>query len=128
MDRARFVAAVEEAKNEEALNELETTDPEVQKVIDAKRSQLTGEIQPEIQPTVVETTETAVEAIPETQPVTINVADKYTVDEVERVKTLPIENEDGATMNLDGTKYEKGGVVIHLHQETWLYQNLRLKR
>ena len=110
MDRARFVAAVEEAKNEEALNELETTDPEVQKVIDAKRAQLTGEVQP----TAVETTETAVEAIPETQPVTINVADKYTVDEVERVKTLPIENEDGATMNLDGTKYEKGGVVIPL--------------
>jgi hypothetical protein len=43
MDRARFVAAVEEAKNEDALNELETTDPEVQKVIDAKRAQLTGE-------------------------------------------------------------------------------------
>ena len=92
MDRARFVAAVGEAKNEEALNELETTDPEVQKVIDAKRAELTGEI----------------------QPVTINVADKYTTDEVERVKKLPIENEDGATMNLDGTKYEKGGLVIPL--------------
>jgi hypothetical protein len=114
MDRSRFVAAVEEAKNEEALNELETTDPEVQKVIDAKRAQLTGEIQPEVQPTAVETTETAVEDVAETQPVTINVADKYTADEVERVKTLPIENEDGATMNLDGTKYEKGGVVIPL--------------
>ena len=100
MDRARFVAAVDEAKNEEALNELETTDPEVQKVIDAKRAQFTGEIQPEVKV--------------ETQPVTINVADKYTVDEVDRVKTLPIENEDGATMNLDGTKYEKGGVVIPL--------------
>ena len=48
MDRARFVAAVGEAKNEEALNELETTDPEVQKVIDAKRAELTGEIQPEV--------------------------------------------------------------------------------
>ena len=96
MDRARFVSAVEEAKNEEALNELETTDPEVQKIIDAKRAGFTGEIQPV------------------TQPVTINVADKYTVDEVDRVKTLPIENEDGATMNLDGTKYEKGGLVIPL--------------
>lgn len=92
MDRARFVAAVGEAKNEESLNELETTDPELQKAIDAKRAELTGEI----------------------QPVTINVADKYTADEVERVKTLPIENEDGATMNLDGTKYEKGGLVIPL--------------
>ena len=92
MDRARFVSAVEEAKNEEALNELETTDPEVQKIIDAKRASFTGE----------------------TQPVTINVADKYTVDEVDRVKKLPIENEDGATMNLDGTKYEKGGLVIPL--------------
>ncbi len=45
---------------------------------------------------------------------TINVADQYTTDEVNRVKTLPIENEDGATMNLDGTKYEKGGLVIPL--------------
>ena len=114
MDRARFVAAVDEAKNEEALNELETTDPEVQKVIDAKRAQLTGEVQPEVQPTAVETPETTVEAVAETQPVTINVADKYTADEVERVKALPIENEDGATMNLDGTKYEKGGLVIPL--------------
>ncbi len=114
MDRARFVAAVEEANNEEALDELETTDPEVQKVIDAKRAKLTGEVQPEVQPTAVETPETTVEVVAETQPVTINVADKYTVDEVERVKALPIENEDGATMNLDGTKYEKGGVVIPL--------------
>lgn len=114
MDRARFVAAVGEAKNEEALNELETTDPEVQKVIDAKRAELTGEIQPEVEVSAVETPETEVEAIEEIQPVTINVADKYTADEVERVKTLPIENEDGATMNLDGTKYEKGGVVIPL--------------
>jgi len=48
------------------------------------------------------------------KPVTINVADQYTTDEVNRVKTLPIENEDGATMNLDGTKYEKGGLVIPL--------------
>jgi hypothetical protein len=114
MDRSRFVAAVEEANNEEALNELETTDPEVQKVIDSKRARLTGKIQTEVQPTAVKTPETTVEAVAETQPVTINVADKYTVDEVERVKTLPIENEDGATMNLDGTKYEKGGVVIPL--------------
>lgn len=59
----------------------------------------------------------AVEAIlsqDQAKPVTINVADKYTVDEVERVKTLPIENEDGATMNLNGTKYENGGLVIPL--------------
>lgn len=48
MDRARFVAAIGEAKNEEALNELETTDPDVQKVIDAKRAELTGEVQPEV--------------------------------------------------------------------------------
>lgn len=114
MDRARFVAAVGEANNEEALNELETTDSEIQKIIDSKRAELTGEIQPEVEVAAVETPETAVEGIEEIQPVTINVADKYTADEVERVKTLPIENEDGATMNLDGTKYEKGGVVIPL--------------
>jgi hypothetical protein len=48
------------------------------------------------------------------KPITINVSDKYTTQEVERVKALPIESEDGATMNLDGTKYEKGGLVIPL--------------
>lgn len=110
MDKARFIAAVGEAKNEDALNELETTDPEVQKAIDAKRAELTGEVEA----TTVETPEATVEGIEEIKPVTINVADKYTADEVERVKALPIENEDGATMNLDGTKYEKGGVVIPL--------------
>jgi hypothetical protein len=52
--------------------------------------------------------------VQEAIPVTINVADKYTADEVDRVKALPIESEDGATMNLDGTKYEKGGLVIPL--------------
>jgi hypothetical protein len=247
MDRARFVAAVEEANNEEALNELETTDPEVQKVIDAKRAQLTGkpvaepkavtnqkrkerivelnnllasdaaslqdtgtgnlipearqEIQQELETLKAEEDAVQKQAagevpvqpgtrvgqevaqgepqaepqgvaqenqekindiekrrqeelntydeeglneiyainndqtigefinakydaelaaiektapVEEVKPVTINVADKYTVDEVERVKALPIENEDGATMNLDGTKYEKGGVVIPL--------------
>jgi hypothetical protein len=162
MDRARFVAAVEEANNEEALNELETTDPEVQKVIDAKRAQLTGKPVAEPKAVTQENQEkindiekrrqeelntydeeglneiyainndqtigefinakydaelAAIEKtapVEEVKPVTINVADKYTVDEVERVKALPIENEDGATMNLDGTKYEKGGVVIPL--------------
>lgn len=164
MDRARFVAAVEEASNEEALNELETTDPEVQKIINTKRAEITG--QPVVETDIVtdevyndfvdknvvpddvlntiadkvisrtdlSEKETAIfngktseineiikdkasgvqETTTATQPVTINVADKYTTDEVNRVKTLPIENEDGATMNLDGTKYEKGGLVIPL--------------
>lgn len=35
-----------------------------------------------------------------------------TRDEVDRVKSLPIESEDGATFNLDGTKYEGGGLVV----------------
>ena len=67
MDRARFVAAVGEAKNEEALNELETTDPEVQKVIDAKRAELTGK--PVVEVSALETPEAEVEAIEEIQPV-----------------------------------------------------------
>jgi hypothetical protein len=68
MDRARFVAAVSEAKNEDALNELETTDPEVQKVIDAKRAELTGEVRPEVGVAPLETPETVVETVEETQP------------------------------------------------------------
>lgn len=41
-------------------------------------------------------------------------SDPYTSNEVERVKALPKESEDGATMNLDGSKYEGGGLVIPL--------------
>jgi hypothetical protein len=164
MDRARFVAAVDEAKTEDALNDLETTDPEVQKIINDKRAEITG--QPVVETDIVtdevyndfvdknvvpddvlntiadkvisrtdlSEKETAIfngktseineiikdkasdiqETTTVTKPVTINVADKYTADEVERVKALPVDDEDGATMNLDGTKYEKGGLVIPL--------------
>lgn len=46
--------------------------------------------------------------------VNTKISDPYTSNEVERVKTLPAESEDGATMNLDGSKYEGGGLVIPL--------------
>ena len=46
--------------------------------------------------------------------VSTKVSDPYTSNEVERVKALPKESEDGATMNLDGSKYEGGGLVIPL--------------
>ena len=36
----------------------------------------------------------------------------YIETEVNRIKSLPIEVEDGATFNLDGTKYNKGGLVV----------------
>ena len=39
---------------------------------------------------------------------------KYSEQEVDRVKNLPKESEDGATMNLDGSQYEGGGLVIPL--------------
>ena len=39
---------------------------------------------------------------------------EYAKSEIDRVKALPQENEDGATMNLDGSKYEGGGLVIPL--------------
>ena len=42
------------------------------------------------------------------------ITDIYTTQEIDRVKTLSIEKEDGATMNLNGSKYEKGGLVIAL--------------
>ena len=35
--------------------------------------------------------------------------------EVDRVKALPIQAEDGATFNLDGTKYDGGGLVVPLN-------------
>jgi hypothetical protein len=42
------------------------------------------------------------------------ITDIYTTQEIDRVKALSIEKEDGATMNLNGSKYEKGGLVIAL--------------
>ena len=42
-----------------------------------------------------------------------NIIDEYASKEVERLKSLPVDSdEDGATMNLDGSKYEDGGLVI----------------
>lgn len=35
-----------------------------------------------------------------------------TKSEVDRVKKLSLEAEDGATFNLDGTKYDKGGLIV----------------
>lgn len=32
--------------------------------------------------------------------------------EIDRVKKLPLDVEDGATFNLDGTKYDKGGLIV----------------
>lgn len=46
--------------------------------------------------------------------VNTKISDPYTSSEVDRVKALPVESEDGATMNLDGSKYEDGGLVIPL--------------
>jgi 23S rRNA pseudoU1915 N3-methylase RlmH len=40
---------------------------------------------------------------------------KNTKAEVDRVKALPINAEDGATFNLDGTKYEGGGLVVPMN-------------
>ena len=36
----------------------------------------------------------------------------YTSNEIDKLKSLPIESEGGATMNLDGSKYENGGLVV----------------
>ena len=32
--------------------------------------------------------------------------------EIDRVKKLPLDAEDGSTFNLDGTKYDKGGLIV----------------
>ena len=40
---------------------------------------------------------------------------KNTKAEVDRVKALPIKAEDGATFNLDGTKYDGGGLVVPMN-------------
>lgn len=38
--------------------------------------------------------------------------EENTVEEIDRIKKLDKKAEDGATMNLDGTKYEGGGLVV----------------
>ena len=40
-----------------------------------------------------------------------------TTSEVDRVKSVDIETEDGATFNIDGTKYEGGGLVVPIVSE-----------
>jgi hypothetical protein len=40
-----------------------------------------------------------------------------TTSEVDRVKSVDIEAEDGATFNIDGTKYEGGGLVVPIVSE-----------
>ena len=42
-----------------------------------------------------------------------------TKSEVDRIKSLPIESEDGATFNQDGTKYEGGGLVLPIASENF---------
>ena len=38
--------------------------------------------------------------------------EKVSEEEVNRIKSLPIENEDGATLNLDGSRYDGDGIVV----------------
>lgn len=42
----------------------------------------------------------------------VNIKDDYTSNEIDKLKSLPTESESGATMNLDGSKYENGGLVL----------------
>lgn len=69
----------------------------------------------EVTTTTVTPTEakTTIEAIQPEVKITIDSESlkKNTQPEVDRVKTLSLENEDGATFNLDGTKHQ-GGLVV----------------
>ena len=43
--------------------------------------------------------------------------EEKTTSEVDRIKSLPLESEDGATFNQDGTKYDGGGLVLPVASE-----------
>lgn len=66
------------------------------------------ELQESKEPIKVSPTDTNVEKVLIDKPAIV----KNTGVEVDRIKTLSLEAEDGATLNLDGTKYDKGGLVI----------------
>jgi hypothetical protein len=44
--------------------------------------------------------------------VNVEAISKNTKPEVDRIKALPVKSVDGATFNMDGTKYEGGGLVV----------------
>ena len=84
----------------------------IEKEIEGKDAALVADKKNRI--TEINTELTGLTGVKEEVPVSNVKPVKYSSTEVERVKTLPKESEDGATMNLDGTKYEGGGLVIPL--------------
>ena len=111
---------VVKAKNTKKINDLQ------KKINDAVQEQKPDEVpvQPETRVSE-EVEEKAPEARPEkiapeiAEEVEINVeAIKTNVTpETERLVGLDIEAEDGATLNIDGTKYEQGGLVVPVVSE-----------
>ena len=111
------------AAQKERITEIDNELQNISK--DAFQKQTTGEVpvQPEArvgEEVVQGEPETRLEEITkEGQEITIDkpIITTNTTSEVDRVKSVDIEAEDGATFNIDGTKYEGGGLVVPIVSE-----------
>ncbi len=111
------------AAQKERITEI---DNELQKISkDAFQKQTTGEVPVQPEARVGEEVEgrepetKLEEATKEGQEVTIDkpIIATNTTAELDRVKSVDMETEDGATFNIDGTKYEGGGLVVPIVSE-----------
>jgi hypothetical protein len=111
------------AAQKERITEI---DNELQKISkDAFQKQATGEVPVQPEARVGEEVEgrepeTKLEEVTkEGKEVTIDkpIIATNTTAELDRVKSVDMETEDGATFNIDGTKYEGGGLVVPIVSE-----------
>jgi hypothetical protein len=111
------------AAQKERITEIDNELQNISK--DAFQKQTTGEVPVQPEATVGEEVvqgepETRLEEVTkEGQEITIDkpIITTNTTSEVDRVKSVDIETEDGATFNIDGTKYEGGGLVVPIVSE-----------
>jgi hypothetical protein len=103
-EKREVVANAEKGIVDSSLKERKDAETKIKTdVIDQEINEVITKHEPEV------ATEEKVEEAPAR-----SITNEYASKEVDRVKSLAPEVEDGATMNLDGTKYEGGGLVVPL--------------
>lgn len=112
--KAKEIYAKYDAKIKPLLDNIKTQEDAVQKQITNEGVLQPGQSKMGLQEMEQGDTKQEVVTKQGEEKVNTKISDPYTSIEVDRVKALPIESEDGATMNLDGSKYEDGGLVIPL--------------
>jgi hypothetical protein len=100
---------IQSTEQQQFINDLLEQDEEFQTATESiKPRQIEAVVQEEAATDTVQAEPTVAEKVVIDKPVIIT----NTTAEVERVKSLSFEAEDGATFNIDGTKYEGVGLVV----------------